>query len=78
MGTKSSNKSRIVLQNRESLLYLKGADQWTPNVSEASSFDHVADANNFARRSKLSVLDIVMSFGDPRYDVRLAASTQAG
>ena len=78
MTTKANNRSKIVLQNRESLLYLKGEGQWTPHVAEASSFEHVADANAFVRHAKLPVLDIVMTFGDPRYDVRLRASEEAG
>jgi len=74
MGMNASVRSRIVLQSRESLLYLKGEDEWTSEVAEAAKFEHIADANTFARRSKLTRLDIVMSFGDPRYDVRLRAS----
>jgi hypothetical protein len=75
MGTTNLNpQAMIVLQSRESQLYLKGEGQWTPAVEDAAKFDHIADASAFARESKLSILDIVMSFGDPRYDVRLRAS----
>ncbi len=69
-----NGRSKIVLQNRDSLLYWKGEGQWTPHVDEAAQFEHIADASTFAQKSKLTVLDIVMNFGDPRYDVRLAAS----
>lgn len=65
-----------MIQNRDSLLYWKGEGQWTPHVEEAAPFEHIADANAFARKSKIPVLDIVMNFGDPRYDVRLNASSQ--
>jgi hypothetical protein len=74
MGTNETTRATIVLQNRESLLYLKGDGQWTHAVEEATAFEHIADASAFARKAKLSILDIVMSFGDPRYDVRLRAS----
>ena len=78
MGGDAKIRAKIVLQNRESLLYFNKDGQWTPDIKQATSFEHVADASAFARKSKLALLDIVMSFGDPRYDVRLAASTPAG
>jgi hypothetical protein len=71
-----SARSKIVLQNRDSLLYLKSESQWTSLLEEARQFEHIADASAFARKTKLPVLDIVMSFGDPKYDVRLSASGQ--
>jgi len=78
MGENAKIRAKIVLQNRESLLYLNQDGKWTSNIEEATRFEHVADANSFARKSKLTLLDIVMSFGDPRYDVRMAATTQSG
>jgi len=71
-------RAKIVLQNRESLLYFDQAGRWPSSVEEARQFDHVADANAFARESRLPLVDIVMSFGDPRYDVRLAATAPPG
>ncbi|HEX3798003.1 MAG TPA: hypothetical protein VH413_04815 [Verrucomicrobiae bacterium] len=71
-----NGRSKIVLQNRESLLYWKGEDQWTPNLDEAQPFAHIADANTYARKTDFAELDIVMSFGDPKYDVRLKAAAQ--
>lgn len=74
MGTDADTRASIVLQNRESLLYLTKDGKWTDDVSRATKFDHVADASSFAMRAKLSLMDIVMTFGDPKYDVRLRAS----
>ena len=74
MGANAISKATIVLQSRESQLYLKGEGQWTPTVQEAVKFNHIADASAFACKSKLALLDIVMTFGDPKYDVRLRAS----
>ena len=70
-----SARSKIVLQSRDSLLYWKGEGQWTPHVDEAKQFEHIADASAFAQKSKMPTVDIVMNFGDPRYDVRLNASS---
>lgn len=69
-----NDRAKIVLQNRLSLLYLKESGEWTPDLSEAVDFTHVMDASSFAHRSEPGNLDIVMTFGDPRYDVRLPAS----
>jgi hypothetical protein len=75
MGTKKiAKRSTIVLQNRESQLYLKKEGEWTALVADAAHFEHIADASAFVLRSKLPILDIVMTFGDPKYDVRLRAS----
>jgi hypothetical protein len=74
MGTDANTRASIVLQNRESLLYLTKDGKWTHDVAQATKFEHVADASSFALRSKLSLVDIVMTFGDPKYDVRLRAS----
>jgi hypothetical protein len=68
-------RAKIVLQNRESLLYLQLDGKWTSDMEGAARFKHVTDASFFAREKKMEVLDIVMSFGDPRYDVRLPASS---
>ena len=73
MGMDADTQASIVLQNRESLLYLTKDGEWTDDVSRATKFDHVADASSFAMSAKLALMDIVMTFGDPRYDVRLRA-----
>jgi hypothetical protein len=74
MGEHPNIRAKIVLQNRESLLYLNKEGQWTRHIEHATRFEHVADANAFARNARLTLVDIVMNFGDPRYDVRLPAS----
>ena len=74
MGADANTRASIVLQNRESLLYLTEDGRWTDKISQATQFAHVADASAFALKSKVSLMDIVMTFGDPQYDVRLRAS----
>jgi len=74
MGEDAKTRASIVLQNRQSLLYLTADGKWTDDVAKATKFNHVTDASSFAVKSKLSLIDIVMTFGDPQYDVRLRAS----
>ncbi len=65
---------RIILQDRESLLYFKGNNEWTPDIDKAADFQQLVQAIEFVRTSKLPNLDAVMWFGDPKYDVRVLAS----
>ena len=65
---------RIILQDRESLLYFKATNEWTPDIDKAADFQQLAQAIEFVRTSKLPKLDAVMWFGDPKYDVRVLAS----
>ena len=65
---------RIVLQDRKSLLYFKSADDWTANVAEAYDFRQLMVAMDFVRTARISNLDVLLSFANPEYDVRLCAS----
>jgi len=69
-----ASKAKIVLQHRESRLYLQAVEKWTADLAQAVAFEHVTDASAFARKHKAGSLDIVMCFGDPQYDVRLPAA----
>ncbi|MDB6110464.1 MAG: hypothetical protein JWR69_2214 [Pedosphaera sp.] len=67
-------KSRIILQDKGSQLYFQGPNAWINDLSAATNFEQIIEALEFVRREKLANLDIIMSFGDPRYDIRLTAS----
>ncbi|MDB6121939.1 MAG: hypothetical protein JWQ71_932 [Pedosphaera sp.] len=62
---------RVILQNRKSLLYFKASNQWTPFIHEASDFEGIIKAVDFISEVKLPGIDVLMHFGDPKYDVRL-------
>jgi hypothetical protein len=62
---------RVIVQDRKSLLYVKGVNQWTPSIHEASDFQRIIKAFDFVSESKLPCIDVLMHFGDPKYDVRL-------
>jgi hypothetical protein len=62
---------RVLLQNRNSRLYLKITNEWTPDIKEAEVFRGVVQAIQFASRSRLPSMDVIMYFGNPRYDFRL-------
>lgn len=62
---------RVIIQNRKSLLFLKSGDEWTSHINDALDFQGVIKAFDYAIKSKLPAIDVVMHFGDPAYDVRL-------
>jgi hypothetical protein len=65
----------IVLQNRDSRLYLQQPDQWIAEAYLATNFEHIHTACEFAREAKLPNLNVVMFFSDARhYGLRAPAS----
>jgi hypothetical protein len=61
---------RIILQDRQSLLYFKGFDEWTDEIEEARDFRQVVSAIDYVQIFQIPNLDVVMNFGDPKFDVR--------
>jgi hypothetical protein len=64
----------VVLRSRASLLYYLAEGQWTSDIKAARDFKKVLTAAEFVHKSKLCQLDVVLHFGDPKYDVALLAS----
>jgi hypothetical protein len=65
---------RIILQNRESAFYFKSVSEWTADADRALDFKNLIYAVDFVRMARLTNLDIVLYFGDERYNLRLPAS----
>jgi hypothetical protein len=62
---------RIILQNRQSRLYYKCGSEWTAEIDKAMDFHQVVFAIDYARSVLACNLDVLMYFGNPKYDVRL-------
>jgi hypothetical protein len=69
----SNLRARVVIQNRDSLLYFGGGDQWTSDINQAVDFERLRHAREMAREIKQINLEILMTFGEPKYDVRFHA-----
>ncbi|MDB6066113.1 MAG: hypothetical protein JWR26_2321 [Pedosphaera sp.] len=67
---------KIILQHRTSRLFLSGRNDWTSDVKDARNFQQIVSAIDFVSAGRLTNLDVLMHFGDPRYDVRLPASPE--
>lgn len=69
---------RIILQDQHSRRYFKAGNGWTAEIDDAMDFHQVVLAIDFARGLKLAHLNLLMYFGDPRYDVRLNLAEPVG
>ncbi|MDB6020484.1 MAG: hypothetical protein JWQ04_341 [Pedosphaera sp.] len=64
---------KVFIQSRASQLFLISPNSWTQDVGQAQDFERVGKASDVARVKRLEDCDIVMSFGDQIYDVRISA-----
>ena len=60
---------KILLQHTRTLLYLRTADAWTRNDSEARTFQHSQKAIEFAHENNLTDVYIAVKFPDHQDDV---------
>jgi hypothetical protein len=65
---------RVILQDRQTHLYFCGEDGWTAKIDRALDFKRTALAIQFVHTARMANLDLVLNFGDPKGDIRLAAS----
>lgn len=64
---------RIVLQHKETGLYLQDAHTWTQNSSEALDFISSTKAIEFCDRHKIDSMQIVLKFDQEKYDIVMPA-----
>ncbi len=60
---------RILLQQKESGLYLKDPESWTHNPSEAADFISSTKAMDFCAANKISGVQLVLKFEGQVYDI---------
>jgi hypothetical protein len=62
---------RVLIRNAQSGLFFRDSQSWTAARMEARDFNHTADAIEFAAEAGLHNVEVVFSFDDPQYDLRL-------
>jgi hypothetical protein len=69
---------KILLQNRETLHYLRTVDSWTRDQAEAHNFLHSQKAIDFAHEYSLDDVYVTVKFpgGDPEVAVPLPPQIQ--
>lgn len=73
-GAVQTRQLKILLQDRDSRLYLQAVQQWTSNREEALDFQNSARASGFVLQERIPNIDIILSFADSKYDVRIPCS----
>jgi len=62
---------RILLQQKDTALYVKGAGAWTNLSSEAMDFVSSSKAIAFSRLHKINDVQLVLKFEEQLYDIVL-------
>lgn len=70
-------KTRVFVQHRLTGLYFKALGSWTQFESEAFQFSSSTSALLYCLRNRLTMTQIVMKFGEARYDIRLPVSDES-
>ena len=66
----------IVIQNCKTHLYLHRNGDWTEDPNAAADFESSVLARSYIQTHHLAQAQIVMRFGDPRYDVVVPISEE--
>ncbi len=69
---------RVLLQDRNSKQYFKWEHEWVSDPRMATNFRNTSHALNSAADLRHRLLDIVLKFDNPRYDLRIPISRRAG
>ena len=63
---------KVLLRNRDTGLFLKGKILWTYYATEARDFLSCLNAMEQMRGMDLANAELILSFGDPRLDIRIS------
>jgi hypothetical protein len=66
---------KVLLRDRQNGLYFQAPTQWAANPLEALDFYGTGQALQAARDHHLKDVQVVLSFGNPQYDVVLPLMT---
>ncbi len=62
-------KTRVLVRDTMTGLYLKRLGSWTQHETEAFSFSQTATALLFCLRHDLSMTQVILRFGEEQYDI---------
>ena len=62
---------RVLICDTQTGRFLAEADGWTDDREQALDFQHCERAIELARERGFSLVEIVLDFGESRYDIRL-------
>jgi hypothetical protein len=62
---------RVLIRNTRNGLYLQDPDHWTADPTQAADFGRSARALLFAAEERLTTVEVILAFDDPRYNITL-------
>jgi len=65
---------RVVLQQIATKLYFQGEGKWTVDPGEACNFGSSLKAVDYCLSQKMTDVEVVLKFSEPKYDIRLSAA----
>ena len=63
---------KVLVKNRDTGLFLKGETLWTDKTVDARDFHSCPYAMEGAHRLGLTNAELVLSFGDPTFDINIS------
>jgi hypothetical protein len=69
---------RILLQQKETGLYFRDINAWTPKSQEAMDFVSSTAAIDFCVQNNLNDLQLVLKFEEEKYDIVMAVQRTQG
>ena len=63
---------KVLLRNQDTGLFLKGKTLWTYQAAEARDVVSCLNAMEHTRGMGLANTELILSFGDPRLDIRIS------
>jgi len=68
---------RVVLQQIATKLYFQGEGKWTVDAGEACNFGSSLKAIDYCLSQKMTGVEVVLKFSEPKYDIRLNATARS-
>ncbi len=66
-----ADRPRIVVQDRDSLLYAQTGGHWTSDLKQSLNFVDLRSAHDYALETGRLNLEVVISFGERTHSVRI-------
>ncbi|MDB6018361.1 MAG: hypothetical protein JWR19_2850 [Pedosphaera sp.] len=72
MVTLSAEFPIRLVQHKATRLYYQSPGRWTSSLTEAIHFQDMLSAAHLCRQQHLDQVELVLNFGQPKYDIRLS------
>jgi hypothetical protein len=67
---------KVLVQNCQTREWLREPEEWTANIKLAKTFPTSVEALRYCQEHRISKTQIVLRFGDERFDVKIPVSDE--